>query len=170
MSVLDTILSSMGPGVVQQITNQFCLDGNQATSALSALIPVLAGGLKDKVTGDGAPGLMDTITGSTFQQFADNPASLSSPAAIQQGNSLLSQIFGGSEALSDITSKASESSGLSSPLLRSMLPVVASLLMGYISKNAAGDPAKVTDLVSSLAGGGGIVDALKGLASKVFGG
>jgi hypothetical protein len=130
---------------------------------------VLAGGLKDKVASGGATGLTETITGITFQQFADNPASLGSPAALEQGKSLLNQIFGGSEALSEITTKASESTGLGSPLLRSMLPVIASLLMGYISKSAAGDPAKATDMLSSLAGDGGIVGALKGLASKVFG-
>ena len=112
---------------------------------------------------------MEMITGTAFHQFADNPASLSSPAAVQQGNSLLSQIFGGSEALSDVTAKASESTGLASPLLRSMLPIVASLLMGHISKSSAGDATKATDVLSSLAGSGGIVDALKGLASKVFG-
>src|SRR5262245_9226204 len=121
MSVLDSLLSSMGTGVVQQIANQFGLDGDQATSTLSNLLPVLAGGLKDKLAGGDTGGLMDVITGSAFQQYADNPASLSSPAAVEQGKSLLSQIFGGSEALSDVTTKASESTGLSSPLIRSML-------------------------------------------------
>ena len=33
MSMLDNLTSSTGPGVVQQLTKQFGLDGNQATSA-----------------------------------------------------------------------------------------------------------------------------------------
>jgi hypothetical protein len=98
MSIVDGLLSSVGTGALQQLTKQFGLDGNQATSALSALLPVLAGGLKDKVASGGATGLTETITGSTFQQFADNPASLGSPAALEQGTSLLNQIFGGSES------------------------------------------------------------------------
>ena len=56
MSLLDDLTSSMGAGVVQQLTKQFGIDGNQATSALTSLIPVLAGGLKEKMAGDGGPG------------------------------------------------------------------------------------------------------------------
>ena len=111
------------------------------------------------------------VTGNTFQQFASDPASLSSPAAVQQGNSLLAQIFGGSNALSDITTQAAEKSGLGGPLLRSMLPVVASLLMGFLSKNAAGNPTGAMDMLGSLTEpeAGGVVGAIKSLASKMFG-
>jgi hypothetical protein len=171
MSLLDNLVSSMGTGVVQQLTKQFGIDGNQATSALSTLIPVLAGGLKDKVAGSGGAGLLDLVTGNTFQQFANDPVSLGSPAAVQQGNSLLAQIFGGTNALSDITTQAAEKTGLGGPLLRSMLPVVASLLMGLLSKKAAGDATSATDMLTSLAEpeSGGVVGAIKSLASKMFG-
>ena len=171
MSLLDNLMSSMGSGVVQQLTKQFGIDGNQATSALTTLIPVLAGGLKDKMAGDGGAGLLDMVTGSSFSQFANDPASLSSPAAVQQGNSLLSQIFGGSNALSDITTQAAEKTGLGGPILRTMLPVVASLFMGYLSKNSAGDSSNAMDMLASLAApeAGGVVGAIKNLASKVFG-
>jgi hypothetical protein len=132
---------------------------------------MLAGGLKDKLAGGGAPGLMNMITGNTFQQFATNPASLASPSAIEQGKSLLSQVFGGSDALSDITTKASEKTGLGGSVLTSMLPVVASLLMGMISKNADGNSTSALDMLGSLAGADseGIVGTLKSLAAKVFG-
>ena len=170
MSILDNFLTSTGPGVIQQLTKQFGLDGNQATSALSTLVPMLAGGLKDKLAAGGATGLTDLISGTSFQQFANDPASLGSPAAIEQGKSLLGQIFGGgSGALSDITNKTAEATGLGSSVVGTMLPVVASLLMGFVSKSAAADPNNTVDMVTSLAGGGGIVGTLKGLASKVFG-
>jgi hypothetical protein len=111
------------------------------------------------------------ISGTSFQQFVNDPTTLSSPAAVEQGKSLLGQIFGGGpDALSDITNKAAEGAGLGGSVVRSMLPVVASLLMGFISKSAAAEPNNTMDLVNTLAGGGGIVGALKGLASKVFGG
>lgn len=169
MSVLDSFLSSMGPGVVQQITQQFGIDGTQATSVLSTVIPMLAGGLKNKVSSEGGAGLMDMITGSSFQQFADNPATLNSSAAIEQGKSLLSQIFGGSEGLSEVTNKTAEKTGLGGSIISSMLPIVASLFMGYISKNSAGNSASALDMLGGFADTGGIVDTLKGLASKVFG-
>jgi len=171
MNLLDNFLSSMGTGVVQQLTTQFGIDGNQATSALATLVPILAGGLKDKLAGGGGSGLMEIVTGNTFQQFASDPASLASPAAVEKGKSLLGQLFGGTEALSDITSKAAEKTGLGGPILTSMLPVITTLFMGYLSKSAAGDPTNAIDTVGSLAAAesGGIVGAIKGLASKMFG-
>ena len=50
------------------------------------------------MAGAGGTGTPDMITGNTFQQFANDPASLGSPAAVEQGKSLLGQIFGGSNA------------------------------------------------------------------------
>ena len=49
-----------------------------------------------------------------------------------------------------------------------MLPVVASLLMGFVSKTAAGDPNNAMDMLGSLtlAGGGGIVGAIKRLGEQ----
>ena len=170
MSLLDNLMSSMGPGVVQQLSKQFGIDGDQASSALTTLIPFLAGGLKDKMAGGGGAGLLEMVTGNGFQQFANDPASLSSPAAVQQGASLLSQIFGGN-ALSDITTQIAEKTGLGGPIVRTMLPVVASLFMGYLSKNSAGNSSNAMDMLTSLAepDSGGVVGAIKNLASKVFG-
>ena len=112
---------------------------------------------------------MDMITGIGFQNFANNPASLASPAAIEQGKSLLSQLFGGSEALSDITTKAVEKTRLGGSVLSSMLPVVASLFMGYLSRNADGSSENAMDMLGSLAETGGVLGTLKGLANKMFG-
>ena len=169
MSLLENFLTSEGTGVVQQLTKQFGLGGDQATSVLSAVVPMIAGGLKDKLAGDGATGLMNMITGNTFQQFATNPASLGSPAAVEQGKSMLSQIFGGSEAVSEVANKAAEKTGLGGSIISSMLPVVASLVIGHISKKAAGDSNSAMEMIGSFAGAEGIVGTLKGLAAKVFG-
>lgn len=171
MNILDNFLSSTGSGVLQQLTTQFGIDGNQATSALSTLVPMLAGGLKEKLGGEGGSGLMDMVTGNSFQQFASDPASLASPFAIDQGKSLLGKLFGGDEGVSQLTNTAAEKTGLAGPLMKGLLPVVASLFMGYLSKSAAGNSSSATDMIASLAGADatGMLGALKGLASKVFG-
>jgi hypothetical protein len=50
-----------------------------------------------------------------------------------------------------------------------MAPIVMSLLAGFLSKNVASGNSSLTDLVDSIAGGGGIFAAVKGLAHKITG-
>ena len=44
MNILDALLNAQGGGAVKQLGQQFGLEGDQATAALSALVPALAAG------------------------------------------------------------------------------------------------------------------------------
>lgn len=168
MSLIDDLLSLGGSGVVNQFTSQFGVTAEQATSALSTLVPALAGGLQEKLSAEeGKPSdLSKLILGGALSGFADNPASLATPGALEQGKSLLNMIFGGGD-LSKITSMAADKSGVSSSVMSNMLPIIMTLLGGFLSKNVAGGNTSLTDVLTSLTGGGGILGTLKGLAAKL---
>jgi hypothetical protein len=169
MNVLDSVLSAGNAGVVDQLASQFGINAEQAGSAVSALLPALAGGLKEKLASGGGTALSDLITSGSLTKFADNPANLASPAALTQGNSMLRQIFGGGD-LSNIASTVAQKVGISSGVITAMLPIVTALLGGLLAKSTAGGKGNLTEIVSGLAGGGhGVMDAIKGFASKVLG-
>lgn len=170
MNLLETLLSSAeGGGIVNQLAGQFGLNADQAASAVSTIIPALAGGLKEKLAGGGASGLTELLAGGTLTQFADNPTSLSSPAALDMGKSLLNMIFGGGD-LGNLTSMMSEKAGVSGGIINSMLPIVASLLGGFLSKNLGSNGNDLGGLLGALTGDSeGILGAVKGLAAKIFG-
>ena len=169
MSVLDNVLSLCNSGVVEQLAGQFGINPEQAASAVSTLLPALAGGLKEKLASGGGSALSNLISGGSLTQFADNPAALATPAALAQGNSILSQIFGGSD-LSNIASSAAKKVGISSGIISSMLPIATALLGGLLSKSTASGHGSLTEIVGALATGHhGIMDAIKGFASKVLG-
>lgn len=169
MNILETMLSAGGGGIVQQLASQFGIDAKQATAATSALLPALAGGLKEKMESGDASEITKLISSGNLTQFADNPSSLGTQAALDQGNTLLSRIFGSGDT-SNLVSMVAEKVGLSSGIIRTMLPIAATLLGGLLSKKAA-TGGNLTDTIGQLAGVGhsGLMDAVKGLASRVLG-
>lgn len=170
MSLLDNLLSLGGSQVVNQFASQFGVTADQATSALSTLVPALAGGLQEKLSAsEGAPSdLSKLLTGGSLSGFLDNPSSLTSPGAIEQGKSLLNMIFGGGD-LSKLTSSAAEKTGISSSIVTNMLPVIMTVLAGFLSKKVSAGDSSLNDVLGALTGGGGILGALKGLAHKITG-
>jgi hypothetical protein len=169
MNVLETILSAGGGGVVKQLAGQFGITPDQATSSVSAIVPALANGAKEKLASGDNPGLSQLISGGSLTKFADNPRTLATPAAIEQGTSLLNKVFGAQE-LSGIAPMVAQKSGVESSVATRMLPVGAARFGGLLSRStAAGD--KLTDVVGQLGsvGHGGIPDAVKGVTAKMFG-
>ncbi|HEY1496174.1 MAG TPA: DUF937 domain-containing protein [Candidatus Solibacter sp.] len=165
---LENVLSLANPGVVDQLAGQFGINPQQAASAVSTLLPAIAGGLKEKLASGGGAALSDLISRGSLAKFADNPASLASPDALTLGNSMLSQIFGSGD-LSNIASTVAQKVGISSGVITAMLPIATALLGGLLSKSTAGGKGNLTEIVGALAGGHGVMDAIKGFASKVLG-
>jgi hypothetical protein len=167
MNILETTLTAGGGGVVKQLANQFGISSEQATSAISALLPALAGGLKEKLASGSGSGISDLFSGGSFTKFAENPSSLATPTALEQGKSLVNRIFGSGD-LTSLVSMVAEKAGISTSVVSNMLPIAATLLGTVIAKNAAAGN-KLTDVVGQFADAGqsGFLKAVKGLISKV---
>jgi hypothetical protein len=165
MNILETMLSGGGGGIINQLAGQFGISPSQATAATSALLPALAGGMQERLAAGNASGITDSINSGALTRFADNSDSLASPAALDQGRTLLSQIFGSGDT-GNMVSMVAEKVGLSSVIIRSMLPIAATLLGGFLSKKVASG-ASLTDTLGHLASAGhsGFMDTVRGLVS-----
>lgn len=168
MSVLQSILSAGNGGVLNQLTSRFGINAEQATSAVSALVPTLAGGIKERIANNDI-GLANLLTGEKMKQFARDVPNLGSPAAADVGKSLVAGIFSSDET-SKIISTIAEKVGIGGDTVTKMLPIVATLVGGFISKSAASG-GNLTETLGQLSevGQGGFLGAVKGLTSKVFG-
>ena len=125
--------------------------------------------LKEKMESGDACEITNLLSCGNLTQFADTPATLATPAALDQGQTLLSKIFGSGDT-SNLVSMVAEKVGLSSGVIRTMLPIGATLLGAFLSKKAAAG-GSLTDTVGQLAsvGHSGLMDAVKGLASRMLG-
>lgn len=183
MNLLDTILGASGGAPVRGLAQSFGLQESQATGALKALLPALSSGLKNNVASSGGlDSLLGALSKGNHEQYLDDPSRLSSPETVQDGNSILGHLLGSKDVSRQVASRASSQTGLPVDMLKKMLPLVATMAMGALSKNtaqqgiqrssAAAMPGR--DLLGMLGpmldadGDGSVADDLLGLAGKFF--
>jgi len=160
MNILEALMAAQGGGAVKQLGQQFGLEGDQVSAALSALVPALAGGLaKNAMKDGGLAGLAAALSGGRHGSYLDNLASLASPATTADGNGILGHILGSKDVSRQVAAQAAASSGVGPDILKQMLPVVAAMMMGAMAKNAGG--ATTAGLGAPAGGmGGGLLDML----------
>jgi len=180
--LLETIMGAAGGGVLQQVAGQFGLNQSQAQSAIAALLPALTGGVQRNVQQEGGlEGLLGALTGGGHQQYLDDPSTLGN--ATQDGNSILGHLLGSKDASRQVAAQAAEQTGIGSDVLKQMLPIVASLAMGALSKQSSsnnlagmmqgGQSSGVMGILGSFLDqnkdGSMVDDLLKGVAGQFFG-
>ena len=135
LNMMDMIMSAAGGKAPQEIGQQFGLDANQSQNAISALLPAISSGLKQNASSpQGLAGLLSALQDGSHDQYLDNPANLSRPDVVEEGNGVLGHLFGSKEVSRAVAGKASEQSGVSSDILKKMLPMVAMMAMGSLNK------------------------------------
>lgn len=137
MNILDLILNAQGGGAVRQLANQFGLDEGTAQTAISALLPALAGAVQQNTRQEGGlEALLGALGGGNHSRYLEDPSALGDPSTVNDGNGILGHLLGSKDVSRQLASHASAQTGLDSGLLRQMLPLVASLLMGGLSQQA----------------------------------
>jgi hypothetical protein len=159
MNILDSIMNAGNGAALRQIGTQVGLDESQTAAALSALVPALSAGVRQNVqTPDGLSGLVGALSGGNHQRYVDNPEVLSEAGSVADGNGILGHIFGSKDVSRRVAAETGAQTGLGADVMKRMLPLVATLMMGALSRQAA------TGGASSLAtaGPGGLLDMLGG--------
>ena len=160
MNILDSIMNAGDGAAVRQIGSQLGLDEAQTASALSALVPALSAGLRQNLqTQDGVGGLLGALSGGNHQRYIDNPAVLGEAETVADGNGILSHVLGSKEVSRQVAARAGAQTGLGPEVMKRMLPLVATLVMGAMSRQAATRGASSR---TSAAGAGGLLEMLGG--------
>jgi len=185
MNPLEMILGAAGGGVLNQVAGQFGLNQNQAQSAIGALLPALMGGVQRNVQQEGGlESLLGALTGGNHSQYLDDPSSLAGGGTVTDGNAILGHLLGSKDVSRSVAAQAAAQTGLDTGLLKQMLPIVASLAMGALSKQnsqqnlsgvmqqqgAGGVMGMLGSFLDQNNDGSVVDDLLKGVAGKLFGG
>ena len=135
MNMIDALLGSQADGVVSQIGQQFGLNQSQATSAITALLPALAAGLNHNASSQsGLDALLGALGSGQHQQYVDDIQSLGRAATIDDGNGILGHVFGSKDVSRQVAHQAAAQSGIGADVLKKMLPILATVLMGALAK------------------------------------
>jgi hypothetical protein len=170
MNILDAIINAKEGAAVQQLGSQFGLGQDQTTAALSALIPALAAGFqKNLQSPEGAGNLMSALSQGNHQRYIDNPQSLGDQNAVAEGNGILGHVLGSKDVSRQVASRAAAQTGISPDLLKQMLPLAATLVMGAFSQKsgpASGGLGSMAGMPGLSGSGGGIMDMLTPLLDR----
>lgn len=127
------------PALVGEMARSLGLEPQAARSGMEALLPGLARGLQRNAS---QPGGLDALLGAlkngSHSRYVDDPRALEDAAARSDGNGILGHILGRKDVSRNVASHAAEQSGLGSDLLKQMLPLLATMVMGTLSKQTAG--------------------------------
>jgi len=167
MGLLDSILNAQGGAVVQQLGSQFGLGNDQTTAALGALVPALAAGAQQNTqTSGGMTGLLNALAGGDHQKYINDPSTLASPSTTDDGNGILSHLFGSKDVSRQVATHAASQTGVSAAVLQQMLPVAASLVMGAMASHArSGMPAAGASGATASMGGSALSSILNATLS-----
>ena len=176
INLLDMIMSAQGGQTAQTAGAQLGLNQQQSQSAIAALLPAISSALKQNTASpQGLAGLLGALQGGQHEQYLENPQMLGQPQTVNDGNAILGHLFGSKEVSRAVAGRAAEQTGIGSDVLKKLLPLVATMAMGSLSKQT-----KAPTMQSALTGmamqhlmGGGNQSAgggLGGILSAVLGG
>lgn len=176
--LLDAILASAGGNVVDQLARQYGTNPAQTQDALSQLTQVLGSGLsRQTASTDGLGALLEALQRGSHGRYLDSPAQLSEPGIRADGDAILGHVFGSKEVSRNVASRVGGNTGIDPAVIKQLLPIAATLLMGYLSKqqqagalpprNAAGAQAgsPLTELLDANRDGS-IADDLLNMAGR----
>ncbi|MCA8899958.1 MAG: DUF937 domain-containing protein [Hyphomonas sp.] len=170
INMFDMLTQASGGGAVKQVSQRTGLPPDMAQAAIKALLPAIAGGVQRNVQQPGGlEALLGALQNGNHHQYLDNPETLAEPSAIQDGNAILGHLLGSKDTSRAVAGQAAQRTGIPPEVLKMVLPMVAAMAMGSLSKQS-----KKPDMASILAGavasqmggksgGGGLGGLLGGL-------
>lgn len=157
-NILDLLFADENKAALDEVQKNFNLSESETRTAVEGLIPALSRGLqKNTQESPGMDDLLDALRTGSHKQYMEKPNTLGSTDTVKEGNDILGHIFGDKKVSREVANRASKSSGLSSTVLKKMLPVVASLVMGALSKKVLGSGSGAT---TSRSNSGGLLTSL----------
>jgi len=162
MDLLKEILDTQNNDSVSSMARSFGLRDDQVTAALESLVPALAQGLqRNTASPSGMESLAAALGKGHHQRYVDNPWVLNEPETVNDGNGILGHILGSKDASREVARNAAGRSGISADILKKMLPIVAALVMGQLSRKANGGRSNAGAGASGGLGGlGGVLGSL----------
>src|SRR5262245_23503728 len=145
---------------ITAVGRQFGLNEEQTRAALDALVPVVAAGMRR--TAQSPEGLQEifrqVLTGG-YGGSLDDDRAVSFDRAKPGGDEVLGQIFGDKQVSREVAQQLSATSGVGGVILKKLLPIVATMVLGTLAKKMGSGGEQVPQPRSD--GGGGLGDILR---------
>ncbi len=167
-NLYDILAGAQHGEAMAEFGRAFGLSREQTEAAVAALLPPISMGLKRATaTPEGLGDLLGLMgRQSTLYAMYDNPRAAFSADGVVAGNEALARMFGSADASRAIADRAQYFSGVTSGILKKLLPILAGILISGLMRSKSGKAApEPGPQPQADAGGGVLIDILR----QVFG-
>lgn len=174
MNLMEIMQAAQGGQGVENLARQFGISTEQAQAAVSAVLPAMSMGLRNQADSvDQMSQFLGTLAqgrhGQAFDE-QDKDGDGVPDYLQQQGNDVLGMLFGSKDASRAVAGHAAQFAGLPDSMIKAMLPVIASMVMGGLAKSMSnqGFGGLLGQIASSFGGamGAGMGGATAGQAGQ----
>lgn len=168
MNLLEILSQTNGGQPLEALATQFGLDARQSQAIVGQLLPALSQGLqRNAAQPGGLESLLGALSNGQHSRYLDNPAALTEPATVADGNGILGHILGSKDSSRALAAQVSSATGISESVIKQMLPLVASLAMGALAKQRPAQPEGLLGMLD-FNGDGSVIDDVGRLMGKFF--
>ena len=119
--------------ILEAVAGQFGINATQANGVAGQVMGALMGGMQKQASQNGIQPLLKTLMKGNHGQVIDDPTQLAGSEAA--GNEILGSLFGSKDVSRALAGQVEQNTGVSSSIVKKMLPVLATVVMGALSKN-----------------------------------
>lgn len=149
LPLFDMLANAQNGQGIEALARQFNLSQQQAQTALEALLPAFSQGLKRNASDPyGIAAFMNAMASGQYAKYFEDAGRATAPEGVADGNGVLGQIFGSKELSRAVAAQAAQATGIGQEVLKQMLPVIASMIMGGLFKQATGQMPQQTGMAA----------------------
>jgi hypothetical protein len=138
MSIVSSMsLSNVsGRAIIANLAAEAGVPEAIAGKAMGMMLPALTSGLQRGIEKGGAGPLLEAIEDGHHERYVEDPESITKDETKSDGKKILGHILGGKDASRAVASTVAGTLGIDEGAVKKMLPMVAALTMGGVSKGA----------------------------------
>lgn len=139
MQIIDAVRQAQSGAAVENLGRAFGLSPAQADAVLAAVVPELGRWFeRNTLSRGGLADLVAALGQGHHQAYLDDPRLLAQPQTRAEGDAILAHVLGSKDISRGIAERASALSGVPSSVVRMMVPVIMSMVMGGLAKSISG--------------------------------
>jgi len=138
-NLFDLLSEAQNGQGIQNLAKMFQLTEEQTRASVEAVLPAFSQGFQNNSNDpQSLTNFLTALSTGNHLIFFENVSSLSQPSTADEGNGILGHLFRSKDLSRQIAQQASAMSGVGETIIKQMLPLIASMLMGGLSKQASG--------------------------------
>lgn len=139
LPLFEMLANAQNGNGMEALARQFGLSQQQTQAAIDALMPAFSQGLKRNASDPyGVSSFLQAMASGQHAKYFDDATRAFSPQGVDEGNGILGHLFGSKDISRAVASQAAQATGIGQDVLKQMLPVIASMIMGGLFKQSTG--------------------------------